>query len=46
MEAKKDYIEPKAEYSGYVADVVMASGLDNITQDKEWSEWTDGEGTL
>lgn len=46
MEAKKDYIEPKAEYSGYATDVVMVSVLDNITQDKEWSEWTNGEETL
>lgn len=46
MEAKKDYIEPKAEYSGYVADIVMASVLDNITQDKEWAEWNDEGGAL
>lgn len=46
MKKKGSYTAPEAAYSGYAEDVVMASIVDNITQDKEWSEWTDEGGTL
>ena len=43
MTIKKVYLVPKAERFIFFADVILTSYADNLTQDKEWTEWVEGE---